>query len=267
MIALARKWKTQPQVPIGINRGHWAAPFCEVLLNGAEFTGSVSTGIIRNAADERFLTMTGAGSVTRGIAQPGYRFQSEERDSAVTTALPKIQAANAFTLLVYMNSRIPSGSRGVIGVNLGVGTGAGEIKIQWFSDNNWYFDIGDEVERVVQADTNSGNFVYAFTWDGTNKGLYRDGVSFGSGTDNEALSGNPTYRLMGGCSVYMFAAFHKAFSPHAVAELSREPYGLFSPMQRRIYVDAPAVAGGVTYPQLERGIRGVNRGVAMGSYH
>ena len=248
-IHFPKRWTRQPPGQERLNRSHWAAPWCEALFNAAEFVGSGTTGICRNLADEKLVSVAGVGGVTKGIAIPGYRIESADHPAGLTMNLPKIQAADAFTIVVHMNNRRPGLSRGVVGVNFFGVAGAGEFKIQWFSDNNWYFDVGDEDERMVVSDTATGDHVWAFTWDGAvnTKRIFRDGVQIGtSTTDLDALSGNPSYKICSGSSPYMFAAFHVALPAHAVAELSREQYGLFMPLQRRIYINTVAGGGGAT---------------------
>lgn len=59
--------------------------------------------------------------------------------------------------------------------------------------------------------------------------------------------------------------WNRALSAQEVAWLAAEPYAFLSPkVVRRYFI--PAVGGGITYPRLERSVRGVERGVTVGAY-
>jgi len=117
---------------------------------------------------------------------------------------------------------------------------------------------------VITKDA-SGNFT-----------LFLDGVSDGTGVDAATLGSDPAIPLTLGAwigdglqySVSDISFLHLLaiqFSAEDAFRFHVTPYAMLEPVVRRRYF-VPAAAGGVTYPQLERGIRGLERGVAIGSF-
>jgi hypothetical protein len=65
------------------------------------------------------------------------------------------------------------------------------------------------------------------------------------------------------CQLDHLYAYEKALDSALALWLSAEPYAMLRPIVRRRYF-VPAAVGGVTYPRLERSIRGLNRGLTVG---
>jgi hypothetical protein len=129
-----------------------------------------------------------------------------------------------------------------IGTSRGFTVSAGALQVQWWSDNNIYFDLSNSGVRLSPTQTESGDNTLASTWDGTTKKLFLNGVELASGIDADALFGNPQYAFLSGISGYYWAAFARCLVLDEIIQFGREPYAILADRrQRRIYfVDAPA---------------------------
>lgn len=112
----------------------------------------------------------------------------------------------------------------------------------------------------------------AMTHNGSTTTFYRDGRQ--DGTASQTITGTRATNLQigGQASAYFpglldsIAIHSRALSPAEVALLYQLSQQRYPGMLNRVAVGgAWETLGGVTYPQLERGIRGLNRGLCVGA--
>lgn len=245
-------WISQPQTPVKVS-----SRFADSLvhaLNGA----LASPKHIYDSAQQKLLVIQAASAnlteaAHLGVGKYGKFVKADRSPNAVDggeivlgSKLSEYASLDQYTIVAHLRRTVDI-QTGVIGTGFGAAVAAGATQIQWWSDNNHYFDIQDETDRVAYTDTDAGDLVRAWTWDGAanRKIIYKNGVAVVENTaETGALSGAHTYVAMGnGLGCYSFLVFNKVLDKGTVKSLCDNPWQVFEPLKRNIYVEA---AGGVT---------------------
>lgn len=192
-------------------------------------------------------TLSEAGGVFTGPA--GAFIRTDRASTSLSTTgrvllgdrLSQRQGTGEITLVAVLQ-RVAARPNGVLTTTYGAAVPAGHMSLQWFSDNRWYHDIGDEDSRVAQTDSFTGATVIVCSWSNTDKRkrLWRDGaLIYNNTSDTDSISAGTTdyVALANGMGAYAFFVFDRRFENER--DLSLRPWQLFA--RRRIW--APQAAG------------------------
>lgn len=280
-IVLSRRWKKQP-------------PFAAALDFGSFFKHGEVTEVICPSMGLRYGAKTKKTDYALGSVPPTQRYGQQGLGASFTGAsvnsyielasdADSILSLTTATILILRSlTSTTFASGGQYGfVNAGIDRAHVHLP---YLDNTIHFDWGGTsggAGRLSVAQTWAVGTVDAFALvAGPMKGreIWRNGrrIANNASDTTARLETSAPYRVgaAGGIAglanhevLYQFALLPIELDDGRIRAWSENPWQIFKQVNERMYFDAPAAAGGVTYPQLERGTRGVNRGVVIGNYH
>ena len=163
------------------------------------------------------------------------------------------------------------------GANSHFGDGTLNCHMPW-SDNNIYFDYPSGADRVSVAMTpTTGLELFVLHGGVRGRGIWLNNRNLLTVTTptSTASPGASAFKINSGASpdapewMYLWASWGRQLMNAEIIDLLRDPYGCLFGTPRLISAVAsptspPPPPPSVTYPQLERGIRGLARGITLG---
>lgn len=276
---LVRPWTVQPQVAVGVDGNYsnkleflFHAPFNELIGAG----GKVVDAIAGNTPTQGGLFA--ATGIVRHYAIGNLNPTVSVSVMAVVV-LDASSGANERIFLAQEPSTPPYQGYGLFRNNTG--------KIAFGAGNS-----GSIITEATEGTGQTGGHTYIGTFDGANVILYRDGVQVASVARSSAISytansvpflggyypGSPnTTQYLRGKTGLVAVWGNRALSPAEARTLSANPWQLFAPLSRRLWVPvsaggSPALTGvsatgavGALSPQISIPLTGVNGTGAVGT--
>jgi hypothetical protein len=246
---LPQRWRRQPQYPVGINLGNPLTSGLIVLVNSSQLheansnTVGIPKTVTKNAAPY------GVGTLVAQSTAAGINF-----------AAAKVIGAGDTTTFVLASNFTAVGSyvymAGSYSGSVGIGLIHRHISItsqRWgVLDGATFYSSGEGTP------IDSALHLFVHTRNGTNKVLYRDGIlkstTAGANLDVSTATGWVQNNLAtgdtSGCNanIFMSGRYNRALSLEEIRELNANPWQLFAPIRRPIFV------GGGTGPQPVTGL-------------
>jgi hypothetical protein len=252
-------WASQPQGAVGVVEPYRAACVHAVIGPGTVSAGGTPSAVW-DIASQTYLTV-GPGSNSGGTGGPaavgagspglwvktdnGFPGAFQSGYINLGSLLSARHSTGKFTILAVIN-RVSGAQNALISVTPGASLPAGTLSIQWWDDNNWYFDVNNETQRVSFNDTFSGDCTVLLSWDNTSKAkkLWRNGtLIFSDTSDTDSISaGSAVYKAMAGLKCYAMFVFDNTFSNEQ--SLSLNPYQVIAPTRRSL----GGIAGTISRP-------------------
>ena len=262
MILLRPPWTRQPPYPARIDRANpLALGLVSLILPGQSR---------RDIAGQIDLSST-SGSVSTSLTGDGYALRLDGNQEAIyTTASPAMQALSAQGSILWVGTLLgaPSGSAALGGITANNTNALPyvllEIKRTPSTADTIYlnYSVSSTVyQNVISTGTyTSGAVIVVGTFVSGSQRLYirsASGVERITGTDSGALYSTSTARIEVGDSLNgrnpnaacaMQAIASRAWTEDECKQLLENPWQLFAPFERRIWV--PSAGGSYTHPAL-----------------
>jgi hypothetical protein len=238
MIFLPKRWRQQPQVPVQLDRGNRLADGLVFYLMPSCM--GVAGQLMRNPIASAEMTPDGLGSVGGG------------RD--LTSASSAI-SSNAYTYYLRFKTKTVTAS----GLNQNIFSRNSTAGIGFDADHGnasyagscyhggSFSVIGKPTGGALASET---SYRIGCEYDGANANLYSNGartvgpishsVTTTGGTISVDDNGSNSF-AQNRMSLVLFWA--RSIGADAMREIDINPWQIFAPIQRRIYVDIPAAAG------------------------
>jgi hypothetical protein len=237
-------WTRQPQIAVGINRGHPLAANLFLLANLQEGTTSWQnkagkTGDLTSASAVTKKAYAGqtTGSVLSAVTNPAVTIPN-------ATLASIIAASGEVTLLVVTQSTALSGHSSSTKPAFSF-RNFGTSEHYPFSDNNVYLTTFVATRWVSALSLGSALFdphVAVVTAKNGAQAFYFNGVQKATGSVAEALSVADSSELSVEGATAMIAMWDRILTPAQVAYVSANPWQLFASLPRRAFA-GPSAAG------------------------
>ena len=244
---LPRRWRSQPQYPVGIDRSN---PLTRGLY--AALLPTVG-GTLYNAVTGTFLTQTGAAATRRINSKHG--IGQRYGDASGTSYQTLTAQTNDAGAIFWLGERQGTG----VGVFRDSTSAGGNLVFD--SSGGFYVRMGDANAGIVGTFAANTPYNFLYTGDGqgtgqiTKSAFYVDGVLLASNWGAWGFIGGPTLYLHengsgGGAGVdatdYLWLIWNRHVDATQYAALNANPWQVFAPQRRAIFIGGVAGAAQAT---------------------
>ena len=257
-------WKVQPQAAVVVDRSN-------PITHGLVFAQVGNTVYDRVGAGKR---TSGSGSPTSGVGTPGLS-RSYNSTADFYSGNSEVDLATSCGMFAQVNITALATNAAVLTHTKDLGTTQGWASWQNRLDALVFYDGAGTYRSAGIATsvlTSGGLCTLGGGFNGTAYAMYRNGLLTASGTGNAIAPGAGYIKVAGSRDVYgvtgdifLVAIWDRLPTAEEYASLHANPYQLFAPLPRRIWV--PVSAGGVATHDASGALVGPGAVIAGSAAH